>query len=148
MNRQSAQIIHGAMVVGVVMIVVMFAVVRQVSQPEPLLELLWILRLIALANVVGVMVLARIFRSQLSPLNAPEDADAWWRAHSAPVLIIWALAEGAALLGAVFWLLTGDMPILVGVGGVSLMVLLANRPAMLLEVVRQASPGGSQVHER
>jgi len=131
MSRQSAQIIHTAMVAGVVMIVAVFAVVRQVSQPEPLAELLWILRLIALANVVGVMVLARIFRSQLSPLTAAENEDAWWRANSVPVLVMWALAEGAALVGAVFWLLTGDMPILIGVSAVSLLVLVANRPAAL-----------------
>jgi hypothetical protein len=119
------------MVAGVVMIVVMFAVVRQVSEPEPLAELLWILRLIALANVVGVMVLARIFRSQLSPLAAAENEDAWWRANSVPVLVVWAVAEGAALVGAVFWLLTGDMPILIGVSAVSLLVLVTNRPAAL-----------------
>jgi hypothetical protein len=133
MNRQSGRIIHTAMVVGVVMIVVMFAIVRQASQPEPLAELLWVLRLIALANVVGVMVLARIFRSQLGPMEAAENEDDWWRANSAPVLVVWALAEGAAVLGAVFWLLTGDMPILVGVSAVSLMVLVANRPGALAE---------------
>jgi len=133
MNRQAATVIHTAMVAGVVMIVVMFAVVRQVSQPEPLTALLWVLRLIALANVVGVMVLARIFRSQLGRLETADNEDAWWRANSIPVLVVWALAEGAAFLGAVFWLLTGDMLILVGVSAVSLMVLVANRPAALAE---------------
>ena len=133
MNRLSARIIHTAMVAGVVMIVAMFAVFRQISQPQPLEELLWILRLIALANVVGVMVLARIFRSQLQPLQAAEHEDAWWRSYAVPVLLVWALAEGAAIVGAVFWLLTGDMPILVGVSAVSLMVLVANRPARLVE---------------
>ena len=133
MNRQAAMVIHTAMVAGVVMIVVMFAVVRQVSQPEPLTALLWVLRLIALANVVGVMVLARIFRSQLGQVDAADSEDAWWRANSIPALVVWALAEGAAFLGAVFWLLTGDMLILVGVSAVSLMVLVANRPAALAE---------------
>ena len=133
MNRLSARVVHTVMVAGVVMIVITFAVIQQVTQPEPLDELLWILRLIALANVLGVMVLARSFRSQLRPLQAAENEDAWWRSYAVPVLLVWALADGAAIVGAVFWLLTGDMPILVGVSAVSLMVLVANRPARLVE---------------
>lgn len=36
-----------------------------------------------------------------------------------------------ATVGAVFWYLTGDASILVGVLGVSLLVLLVNRPGVL-----------------
>lgn len=133
MNHQSARLIHTAMVFGVVTIVGMFAILRQVSQPEPLSQLVWILRLIAFANVVGVVLLVRVFRTQLGPLQAVESEDAWWRVFAMPVLFIWALAEGASVLGAVFWLLTGDLLILIGVSAVSMMVLVVNRPTRLFE---------------
>jgi hypothetical protein len=129
MNRRAAGFVHAAMVAGVVMIVVVFAIVRTLAPPEPLLELVWILRFIAAANLVGVMVLARMFRAQATPRSRGDDGDAWWRTNGLQLFVVWALAEGAALVGAVFWFLTGDMPILIGVSAVSLVILVANRPA-------------------
>ena len=139
MNRQAAVVIHTAMVAGVVMIVSTFGLLRQVSQLHPLDQLLWILRLIALVNVVGVVLLVRVFRSQLSPLADAGDEDTWWRVHAMPVLFIWALAEGASVLGAVFWFLTGDPLILVGVSAFCLAVLVTNRPARLVGGSSEAS---------
>jgi len=133
MSRHTARIIHAAMTAGVVVIVVTFGVVRQVAPPEPLDELVWVFRLIALVNVIVVIVMARMLRSQLGPLERGEHEDAWWRAYGVPIVLVWALAEGAATVGAVFWLLTGDMPMLVGVSAVSLAVLVANRPTRIVE---------------
>jgi hypothetical protein len=46
---------------------------------------------------------------------------------------VWALADGTAMAGAVFWLLTGDYVILAIVAGVALALLVMHRPAVLEE---------------
>jgi hypothetical protein len=52
----------------------------------------------------------------------------------ARAMVVWAVAEGAALAGAMFWLLTGDFVILAVVTGVALVLLAANRPGALMGV--------------
>jgi len=131
MNRRLAQIVHTAMVVGVLAVALAFGFVRQVAPVEPL-SATPVLRLFAFAEVVGVLVIWRLLRAGMHPLGRGGDEDAWWQANGPRALVIWALADGSATVGAVFWYLTGDASILVGVLGVSLLVLLVNRPATLV----------------
>jgi hypothetical protein len=131
MNRRVAQIVHTAMVGGVVAIALAFGFVREVAPAEPL-SIVWVLRLVAFAEVVGVLVIWRVLRAGMQPLRSHGDEDAWWQVNGPRALVIWALADGSATVGAVFWYLTGDASILLGVLGVSLLVLLVNRPGTLV----------------
>ena len=119
------------MVAGVVAIALAFGFVREVAPPDPL-NIVLVLRLVAFAEVVGMLVLWRVLRGGMQPLRGGRDEDAWWQVNGPRAFVVWALAEGSATVGAVFWYLTGDALILVGVLGVSLLVLVVNRPGVLV----------------
>jgi hypothetical protein len=133
LDRRSVSIIYGALVVGAVLTLVGFGLVREVvSQEPPDLPLLAV-RLVAFAELAAVVVIARIVRMRIQPYDGATDEHAWWRHHGARGIIIWALAEGSTLFGAVLWFISGDRLILAGVAGVSLALLVAFRPARLLQ---------------
>jgi hypothetical protein len=58
---------------------------------------------VALGVGLGVMAL----RDRLPARGPGESADAWWERNLPRAIAIWTLAEGLALLGGVFYLLTG-----------------------------------------
>jgi hypothetical protein len=58
---------------------------------------------VALGVGLGVMAL----RDRLPARASGESADAWWERNLPRAVAIWTLAEGLALLGGVFYLLTG-----------------------------------------
>ncbi|NIN11488.1 MAG: hypothetical protein GTN62_08280 [Gemmatimonadales bacterium] len=133
-TRRTATLIHGAMVTGVVLIIVVFVFLRQAIEQEPYRDLVLVFRIVALAELVFAAILIRVVRHRMAPFEPAGDEAEWWRAHLAQAVIIWALAEGAALLGAILWFLTADVALLVGVAGVALALLVLNHPRALLGV--------------
>ena len=122
------------MVTGVGLMVVVFQFLRQVIDQEPYQDLVLVFRIVALAELVIAVILIRMVRRRMEPFALGGDEVAWWRAHMAQAIIVWALAEGAVLLGAIFWLLTGDLVLLAGVAAVALALLVMNHPRALMGV--------------
>ena len=130
---RAAQVVHFGLVLGVVMIVLIFAVVRPALALEQMGELTTVFRIVAVLLLFVTVVVMRLVKGQIEPIRSRDDRDAWWQATLPKAIVVWALADGAAMAGSVFWLLTGDYVILAVVTGVSLALLVMHRPAVLEE---------------
>ena len=134
LTERSARIVHKLMVIAVVMMVLLIAALRPAFGFESVGQLTTVFR-VAAAGVLLLSVIAmRVVRGSMDPVGHREDRDAWWRANFPRAIVVWALAEGSALAGAVFWVVTGDFAILAAVTGVSLALMAWNRPGVLMGV--------------
>ena len=130
MNAASARVIHGALVGSVLVLVVALVLVRQfvglqgVGVDLPVTTL----RIVVFALVLGTLIGRQVLRAGLPDVRSAADAGEWWRSHGARVLAIWALTDGLATVGAVFWFLTGDIVVLAIGTGVGLFLLMMARP--------------------
>jgi hypothetical protein len=109
LTERSAGVVHKLLVVAVVMMVLVIAALRPAFGFESAGQLTTVFRVAAVGD----------------------DRDAWWRANFPRAIVVWALAEGSALAGTVFWVVTGDFVILAVVTGVSLALMVLSRPAAL-----------------
>ena len=130
MNAASARVIHGALVGSVLVLVVVLVLVRQfvglqgVGVDLPAAAL----RIAVFALVLATLIGRQVLRAGLPDVRSAADAGEWWRSHGARVLAIWALTDGLATVGAVFWFLTGDIVVLAIGTGVGLFLLMMARP--------------------
>ncbi len=131
LTRASALVVHGALVMGVIVIAVTLGAVRAVAAP-PIDGQVWLFRLVAFTALIIALVLIRLVRLRIAPVATGGDDEAWWRRHSPLVLLLWMAAEGTAFLGAVLWFVSDDAVILIVVTTVSLALLIANRPSRLV----------------
>lgn len=125
--------LHRILVFGVALTVVVLGVVRTTVSLDPPADLTPLLRLAALALLVGGYVMMRVVRARITPLGAGADRRSWWVQESGKIVLVWAIAEGIAMTGAICWFLTGDLVMLIGVVGAALAVLVMNRPGRLME---------------
>ncbi len=132
--ERAAKLVHFGLVVGVVMIVLVFNFIRPAMGVEPPTELTTVLRIVAIGLLFLTVVVMRLVSGQIEPASTSDDRDAWWQVNLPKAMIVWALADGAATAGAVFWLLTGDYVLLAVVTGVALVLLVMHRPGVLIEV--------------
>lgn len=130
--ERTFSLLHIIMVAGVATLVLILAIVRSMVPYDPMTDLVPVLRIVAGVLLVAAYVVMRVFRADIVPLVPGGDRRAWWRQQGTKALIIWVLAEGAAMIGTVFWFITGDLALLVGVAGVALVLLVMNRPAKLM----------------
>ena len=65
-----------------------------------------VMRVVAFVLFAGATVMLRVLRAALPP--AQGDRNAWWATNLGRALAIWALADGAAIVGGVAFLLAGD----------------------------------------
>lgn len=126
-----AQTAHLGLVLGVVIIVLTFAIARPTLGEEPTAELTTAFRIASVALMFVTVVAMRLVRARIEPIRSRDDRDAWWQVNLPKAIIVWALADGAAMVGSVFWLLTGDYVILAVVTGVALALLVMHRPAVM-----------------
>jgi hypothetical protein len=126
-------LLHKILLIGVITTVVVFGIVRTVVALTPMADLVPVLRVAALAVLVGGYLVMRIVRRAIPPLDPGGNPAAWWGEHGRRALILWVVAEGVTMVGAVFWFLTNDVVVLVGVAGVALALLVMNRPSRLME---------------
>jgi hypothetical protein len=120
------------LVFAVALMVLVIAALRPAFGFDPMHQLTLAFRVAAAGVLLMSVIAMRIVRGGMEPAGRSDDSDAWWRANFPRAVVVWALAEGSALAGAVFWVVTGDFAILAGVTGVSLGLLVWNRPAVLM----------------
>jgi cobalamin synthase len=114
---------------GAVAVTVVLGAVRALRPPaEGPAALLPVLVGVAVATTA----LAFALRSRL-PSRAPgSSADDWWAANLRSAILIWALLESAAMIGAVFYLIgVGTWGLVVAAAALALLV--ANGPARLAD---------------
>lgn len=90
-----------------------------------------ILRGVAIALLAGATVVLRLVRATLPP--GGRDLDAWWKGNVGKAVAIWALMDGAAIMGAVAFLLSGDVLVLVLAVGWAVAMFMRHAPGRLTD---------------
>ena len=106
------RLIHMALVLGTTLCGVVFVVVRRVTPPPALAEASVIGIVLAVSGIAMLGVALTVLRPRV-PQQAPEQSiDGYWGDATVrtTVITLWAVVEGASLLGAVGYLLTGATP--------------------------------------
>ena len=129
MNATTARVLHAALVAGVVLTLAALTLARPLTAFEGVPLPLATLRLVAFATAVVLLGVSRVLRMRLPASDGEKGLPGWWEAHGRQVLVLWALAEGTATIGAVLWFLSGDAVVLAIASGVGLLLLLTWRPA-------------------
>lgn len=129
--QASPRILHTALFAGALFAAPVTVLVRVLFRLIDLPGAFTGLRITAVVVLVGQAILVRAFRRRITPLAPMGDEDAWWNAHLSAALTIWALGEGVALLGSVFFFLAGDVVILAMILA-GLLSLLLSRPERLM----------------
>ncbi len=121
-------VVHFAMVMAVAAIAATCGVLRDsvaIDFPQTVSR---VFRYLALAElIVGGLVISRL-RANI-PLIAPcDDVAAWWATNAPQVLTTWVLACSLGVTGAVLWLFTDDVVVLVTVVPASIIMLIRLAP--------------------
>ncbi len=132
LTERAARIVHTLLVFAVALMVLVIAGLRPAFGFESMGQLITVFRVAAVGVLLLSVIAMRIVRGGMDPVGRSDDHDGWWRVNFPRAIVVWALAEGSALAGAVFWVITGDFVILAVVTGVSLALLVLNRPATLM----------------
>lgn len=128
----SARIIHGSLVLGVVLLVlVSWFVAQRTALPVSALPdrrvLYAALFLVSAALFGGAMFTV----NRLQPPSRGSSQDDWWRANLGKAILAWALVEAPAVLGTVAYVLTRDFRVLLATFA-GLLVFGTYRPSRLI----------------
>lgn len=129
MTPTTARLLHAGLLAGVVVMLGALTLVRQATSAPVAPVPLSALRLAAFAAAVVALAANRALRMGLSGLGDGQDRLGWWQENGGRALVLWALAEGTATVGAALWFLSGDSVVLAVASGVGLLLLLTGRPS-------------------
>jgi hypothetical protein len=129
--QASPRIIHTALFAGALFMAPVSVLVRLLVPVVEMPEARTGLRIAAVMATVTLGVVVRVLWHRITPLAEGGDENTWWNAHLVPALAIWAVGEGGAFLGSVFFFLDGDVLMLAMIGG-GLLLLLRSRPGRLM----------------
>lgn len=133
-GRSPAVILHLAFAAGAMLGVVAIAVVGSLGIVTPIPDLPRTpMRAIGLVLMVGGFVATGALSGGVGPRRKDQSEMSWWRANSTRATATWALSEGLAIIGAVFWLLTRDIIVFVCLVGGGIGLLIFNRPGKMME---------------
>lgn len=133
-SKSPAAVVYLAVVAGATMVVIALTVVGFLGIVSPLSGLPHLpLRVGGLMLLVLGFLVTGMLSGGIPPCRADHDESEWWRANSARAVITWAAAESLAILGGVFWLLTGDLILYVCLVAGGLGLLFVNRPQRMME---------------
>lgn len=127
-----ARIIHGALVLGIVMITVLSWAIRDSSLPAEALpdrKVLYVALALSSATLFGA---AAFSVGRLPPAARGASEDDWWQANLGRVVVAWALVEAPTLLGVVAYTLTRDFRTLVATF-IGLLLFASYHPRRLTE---------------
>jgi len=130
-EQANPRILHTALFAGALFMAPVTVLVRVLFPVIDMPQAISGLRIAALVVMVTQAIVVRAFRNRISPLDPRGNEDAWWNAHLPAALTIWALGEGVAVLGSVFFFLAGDVLMLAMIAG-GLLLLLLSRPSRLM----------------
>ena len=131
-RMRSVKIIHGALMAGVSLFLLVTVWLHRVSARAPLPLSGEVLAYVGL-GILAAGLLALRFLPVPDPAPAPGQAtDQWWMKSQGRLLVRWAVVEGGCLVNAVLWYLSRDRVSLVAaIAGLA--VLLTLRPSRYLE---------------
>ena len=130
--QASPRLIHTALFAGAIFATPLTALLRWVA---PVVQVggtaALTLRYLAIAVLMGQAVAVRIVRNRIEALPPGGSEDAWWNRHLSPCLLIWGMGESLAVLGNLFFFVTGDW-LMLGVASGGLVLLFLANPTRLM----------------
>lgn len=133
-NARGMRILHAALTAGLTLGAIVFFIVRRVS-PVPALAQAQVLSLaLTVAAISAIVVAFTVLRPRFPARASEQTADVYWgdAAVRMSALVLWAVVEGAGLIAAVGYLLTGATPPLVALV-LAILTLASLRPERLAQ---------------
>ena len=130
---RSAKVIHGSLMAGVILLLLVTAWVHRVTPPAPLPVSGPLLTYVGLGILAAGLLGLRVLPGP-DPAPAPgQTTDQWWMTSQARLIVRWAVVEGGCLVNGVVWFITRDrVSLAAAVAGLA--ILLALRPGRYLEI--------------
>ena len=130
---RSAKVIHGSLMAGVILFLLVTAWVHRVTPPAPLPVSGPLLTYVGLGILAAGLLGLRVLPGP-DPAPAPgQTTDQWWMTSQARLIVRWAVVEGGCLVNGVVWFITRDRGSLAAAAA-GLAILLALRPGRYLEI--------------
>ena len=130
---RSAKVIHGSLMAGVVLFLLVTAWVHRVTPPAPLPVSGPLLTYVGLGILAAGLLGLRVLPGP-DPAPAPgQTTDQWWMTSQARLIVRWAVVEGGCLVNGVVWFITRDR-VSLAAAAAGLAILLALRPGRYLEI--------------
>ena len=131
-RMRSLKILHGALMAGVTLFLLVTEWVHRVTPPAPTPVSGELLTYVGL-GILAAGLLALRFLPGPDPAPAPgQTTDQWWTTSQSRLIVRWAVVEGGCLVNAVLWYLTRDRAsLLAAIAGLA--ILFALRPGRYLE---------------
>ncbi len=130
---RSAKVIHGCLMAGVILFLLVTAWVHRVTPPAPLPVSGPLLTYVGLGILAAGLLGLRVLPGP-DPAPAPgQTTHQWWMTSQARLIVRWAVVEGGCLVNRVVWFITRDrVSLAAAVAGLA--ILLALRPGRYLEI--------------
>ena len=130
---RSAKVIHGFLMAGVILFLLVTAWVHRVTPPAPLPVSGPLLTYVGLGILAAGLLGLRVLPGP-DPAPAPgQTTDQWWMTSQARLIVRWAVVEGGCLVNGVVWFITRDR-VSLAAAAAGLAILLALRPGRYLEI--------------
>ncbi|HYU37687.1 MAG TPA: hypothetical protein VEL29_07095 [Gemmatimonadales bacterium] len=130
---RSAKVIHGSLMAGVILFLLVTAWVHRVTPPAPLPVSGPLLTYVGLGILAAGLLGLRVLPGP-DPAPAPgQTTDQWWMTSQARLIVRWAVVEGGCLVNGVVWFITRDR-VSLAAAAAGLAILLALRPGRYLEI--------------
>lgn len=131
------RILHGAMVMGLLMFMV---IIHFVLQPEPEGDSALFVNLMAGFLAICIALSYWLYGQRVAALKTEPNLSAKLEGYRSASIIKFALLEGPSLAALVFYLVSGNI-VLLGIGALGAMVLAINHPtAMKIKTDLDLSP--------
>lgn len=132
LDARTAAIVHVALLGAILSTGIVLGSIRSLISFASPDEAVQLIRLTGGGMLVASLVLVRLVRSAVKCRQQGQDPNYWWATNGGRVLLIWAVADGVAMCGTVFWFLTGD-PALLALAVFGSLLLMLHRPGRLID---------------
>ena len=129
-SARIALVIYLSMIAAVAIALVMSVSLQEMRMFPPGGASPMVFASVPLAVAAGAVLVFISVRRRLPERRTGETEDAWWNANLPLALTLWATAEGAALVGAVFYLVAGS-PSALAASALGLALLAFSTPSSL-----------------
>ena len=129
---RSAKVIHGSLMAGVILFLLVTAWVHRVTPPAPLPMSGPLLTYVGLGILAAGLLGLRVLPGPDPAPAAGQSTDQWWMTSQSRLIVRWAVVEGGCLVNGVLWFISRDrVSLAAAVAGLA--ILLALRPSRYLE---------------
>ena len=130
--QANPRILHTALFAGAVFMTPLVIGLRLMFPVVDFPKAITGLRIAAVLAMFAQAAVVRLRRDRIAPLPPNGDENAWWNAHFVSAFLIWVMGESVAVLGSLFFFISGDPLMLAMIGG-GLFLLFLSRPGRLME---------------